>query len=91
MDLGIFHPDKPGVYLAGVECDGATYHSSPSARDRDRVRHIVLENLGWRLIRLWSIDYFVDKASAIDKIDERLNLLLAEEGEESEGQEEVVK
>ncbi len=44
VDLGIVHPDSPGLYLAGVECDGATYHGSPSARDRDRTRQSVLEN-----------------------------------------------
>lgn len=78
VDLGITHPDHPGVYLAGVECDGATYHSSPSARDRDRVRHAILENLGWRLVRLWSTDYFQDPEGAIEKIDHRLNEMLEE-------------
>ncbi len=78
VDLGVVHPDYPGVYLAGVECDGATYHGSPSARDRDRVRHIILENLGWRLIRLWSIDYFQDSDGALSRIDHRLRGILAE-------------
>ncbi|WP_252177136.1 DUF4011 domain-containing protein [Endozoicomonas sp. 4G] len=73
IDLGIVHPDSPGVYLAGVECDGATYHGSPSARDRDRVRHNVLENLGWHLIRLWSTDYFQDPEGAIERVDRLLN------------------
>ena len=48
IDRGVIHPDAAGKFLAGIECDGATYHSSPSARDRDRVRHIILERLGWR-------------------------------------------
>ena len=79
IDLGIIHPDAPGVYLAGVECDGATYHGSPSARDRDRVRHEVLENLGWKLVRLWSTDYFQDPEGAIEKIHQRLNQLLEQD------------
>ncbi len=79
VDLGIIHPDHPGVFLAGVECDGATYHGSPSARDRDRVRHVILENLGWRLIRLWSTDYFQDQEEAIAKIDNKLNVILTED------------
>lgn len=78
VDLGIIHPDKPGVYLAGVECDGATYHSSPSARDRDRVRQLILENLGWNILRLWSTDYFVDPDAGLGKIDAKLNILLKE-------------
>ena len=77
IDLGIINPDAPGLYLAGVECDGKTYHGSPTARDRDRTRHAVLENLGWQLIRLWSTDYFRDAESAIDKIDTALNECLS--------------
>src|SRR5690606_21065209 len=49
VDLGVVHPDEPGKFLAGIECDGATYHSLPSARDRDRVRQAILEGLGWKL------------------------------------------
>jgi hypothetical protein len=41
-----------------VECDGASYHSAKSARDRDRLRQEVLENLGWKLHRIWSTDWF---------------------------------
>ncbi|MCY4356422.1 MAG: AAA domain-containing protein, partial [Gammaproteobacteria bacterium] len=79
VDLGIIHPDHPGMYLAGVECDGATYHGSPSARDRDRIRHTILENFGWRLVRLWSTDYFQDPEEAIYRIDRRLNEILEED------------
>ncbi len=79
VDLGVIHPEMPGTYLAGVECDGATYHGSPSARDRDRVRQIILENLGWRLIRLWSTDYFQDQLESIDRIDRRLHEILEED------------
>ena len=76
VDLGVIHPDKPGRYLAGVECDGATYHGSPSARDRDRIRQAVLENLGWKLVRLWSTDYFLSPNAAIDDIHRELTELL---------------
>ena len=52
IDLGIVHPDRPGDYLVGVECDGAAYHSAATARDRDKVRQAILETLGWRLLRV---------------------------------------
>ncbi len=58
IDLGIIDPARPGQYVLGVECDGATYHSARSARDRDRLRQEVLEGLGWRLHRIWSTDWF---------------------------------
>jgi hypothetical protein len=44
----------------GIECEGATYHSAKAARDRDRLRQEVLEQIGWRLYRIWSTDWFAD-------------------------------
>jgi very-short-patch-repair endonuclease len=58
IDLGVIDPTQPGRFVIGVECDGATYHSARSARDRDRLRHQVLVQLGWRLHRIWSTDWF---------------------------------
>jgi very-short-patch-repair endonuclease len=57
IDLGVIDPTRHGRFLLGVECDGATYHSARSARDRDRLRHEILVRLGWRLHRIWSTDW----------------------------------
>lgn len=64
VDFGIVHPDAPGRYLAGIECDGATYHRSATARDRDLLRERVLTGLGWRIHRVWSTDWWVDSERA---------------------------
>lgn len=58
LDLAVRDPRQPGRYLLGIECDGASYHASRSARDRDRLRQAVLEGMGWRIHRLWSTDWF---------------------------------
>jgi len=68
VDLAVVDPDNPGRYLLGIECDGATYHSSRSARDRDRLRQQVLEGLGWRMHRIWSTDWFRDRQKALQKL-----------------------
>jgi very-short-patch-repair endonuclease len=68
IDLGIVHPDRPGDYLVGVECDGATYHSAATARDRDKVRGAILEGLGWKLLRVWSTEWWVDKEGALGRL-----------------------
>ena len=62
IDLGVRHSERKSEFIAGIECDGVTYHSSLSARDRDRIRQEVLESLGWqgRIIRVWSTDWFAD-------------------------------
>jgi superfamily I DNA and/or RNA helicase len=68
IDIGVHHPDYPGELIMGVECDGYTYHSSKSARDRDRIRQTVLENLGWRIERIWSPIWFDNPNGEIDRI-----------------------
>lgn len=62
IDLAVVNPAAPGRYLIGIECDGARYHSSPVARDRDRLRQQVLEGLGWTLHRVWSTDWYRNRA-----------------------------
>jgi very-short-patch-repair endonuclease len=76
IDLGIRHPDHAGLYLAGIECDGATYHSSATARDRDKVREQVLRGLGWNILRIWSTDWWFNAAETIERIDAALNTAL---------------
>jgi very-short-patch-repair endonuclease len=61
VDLAVRHPDRPGEYLLGIECDGAAYHSASTARDRDRLRHQVLQGLGWRIHRIWGISWWRDR------------------------------
>ncbi len=68
IDLGIADPERPGHYLLGVECDGATYHTSRVARERDRLRQEVLEQLGWRIHRVWSRDWVLDPQREVEKI-----------------------
>lgn len=58
IDLAIADPEHAGRYLLGIECDGASYHNSRSARDRDRLRQAVLEDHGWIIHRIWSTDWF---------------------------------
>jgi very-short-patch-repair endonuclease len=72
IDLGVIHPEKPGVYLAGIECDGAMYHSSAYARERDKIRQSVLENLGWQLHRVWSTDWWTNKEKALGVLHHKL-------------------
>ena len=68
VDIAVNDPESEGRYLLGIECDGAAYHSSQSARDRDRIRQSVLESLGWKIHRVWSTDWFRDSASEMRKI-----------------------
>ena len=68
IDIGVKHPSWPHGYILGVECDGATYHSCKSARDRDRNRQELLEGLGWDIHRIWSTDWFNNPHQEIKKL-----------------------
>ncbi len=57
VDLAVRDPERTGRFIIGIECDGASYHSCHSARDRDRLRQQVLEDQGWLLHRIWSTDW----------------------------------
>ena len=69
IDVAVSSPAEPGRYLLGVECDGARYHSSRWARDRDRLRQDVLESKRWRIHRIWSTDWFNQREEEIARLD----------------------
>ncbi len=84
IDIGVRGRDRPGIYVAGVECDGAAYHAAPCARDRDRLRQQVLEQRGWTILRVWSTDWYRDHARAQDRLRRSLEDL-AESGGSTHG------
>jgi len=80
IDLAVRNPHRPGEFLAGIECDGATYHSGATVRDRDRIREQILEDLGWRgkIYRIWSTDWFRNRAPETQKLLQFLDRRAAE-------------
>src|SRR5690606_17552242 len=66
VDLAVRDPDRPGRYLLGIECDGRTYRSAHTARDRDRLRRSVLEGLDWKLARVWSTQWRINPQGCIE-------------------------
>ncbi|MDA3963559.1 MAG: hypothetical protein PF961_22465 [Planctomycetota bacterium] len=80
IDLAIINPAATGEYLMGIECDGATYHSSRCARDRDRLRESVLRSRGWSIYRIWSTDWFQNRVVEIERLREAIKERLANPG-----------
>ena len=79
IDLGVVDPQRPGRYLLGIECDGATYHSHRSARDRDRLRQQVLEARGWTIHRVWSTDWSDHPERELEKAERAISRAAAVE------------
>ena len=73
IDLAVHDPDDEGRFLLAVECDGARYHSSAWARERDRLRQSVLEDKGWVFHRIWSTDWFQNPEPETRKLIEAIN------------------
>jgi len=78
IDLAVADPERPGRYLLGIECDGASYHGARSARDRDRLRQSVLESHGWSIHRIWSTDWFQRPMEQLDILIARIEAAKAE-------------
>jgi len=75
IDLGVRDAAHPDSFLCGLECDGATYHSVKSVRDRDRLRQEILESLGWKIYRIWSTDWFENPRGEMRKLEQYLQNL----------------
>jgi Protein of unknown function (DUF559). len=69
IDLAVVDQKCPGRYLLGIECDGATYHRSKTARDRDKLREMVLRQLGWQIHRIWSTDWWENPNKEVERIE----------------------
>lgn len=83
IDMAIKHPTKKGEFAIGIECDGATYHSSRTARERDRLRQTVLEDMGWTIYRIWSTDWIKNQESEENKLIEAIERALNSTFDES--------
>lgn len=71
IDMGIYD-EEMGRYILGIECDGATYHSSTRVKERDIARQTFLESCGWRIHRIWSTLWWKDNIAVLEKLDERI-------------------
>ncbi len=68
IDMAVMHPTMDGVYILGIECDGLSYHSARTARERERLRQEVLEDMGWKIYRIWSTDWVKDAKTEGEKL-----------------------
>ncbi len=79
IDLAIVHPKDSSRYILGIECDGAMYHSSANAKERDVYRQRFLENRGWTIERIWSRNWWRNPSAEIERIDQKVKELLQSE------------
>ncbi|WP_258313358.1 hypothetical protein [Paenibacillus sp. tmac-D7] len=78
IDLAVKHPTLSGRFVLGIECDGATYHSARTARERDRLRQTIVEDIGWKIYRIWSTDWIKDPLTEGRKLLDAVNKAISE-------------
>lgn len=77
IDMAVKHSTLSGIFVLGIECDGATYHSARTARERDRLRQTVLEDIGWKIYRIWSTDWIKDPKTEGNKLLEAVKMAMS--------------
>ena len=68
IDIGVADPSRKGAFLAAVECDGDSYASALTARDRDELRASVLRSLGWNVVHVWAADWALDRTRGEERL-----------------------
>ena len=68
IDIGVIDPNDPERYLLGILLDGSTYRNSKTVRDRELAQISVLASLGWRITRVWSMDWWDNSRKELTRI-----------------------
>lgn len=84
IDIAVKDPSNEGLYLMGILCDGYNYHASRSARDREIIQVDVLRKLGWKIQRVWALDWWTNKEMIIDELVTKIEAAIAGEYKEEE-------
>ena len=75
IDLAISHPEDCSKFILGIQCDGVNYAKARTARDREKLRELVLKQLGWNIIKVWAMDYYENQAKEIERIESEIKSL----------------
>lgn len=82
IDVAVVDPNAPARYLLGITCDGYGYSLARTARDREILQHRVAGQLGWRLHRIWSLDWWENPERELQKIIEAIRQASSQEERE---------
>ena len=74
VDIAVKDPLDPNRYALGIVCDGPSYSESTfTCDDRNVIAPGMLDNLKWRLMRVWSVEYLDHPNLVVKKIEKELS------------------
>lgn len=79
VNVGIVDDNNPSSYILGILCDGEDYRQTKTVRDREIVQTSVLQQLGWNIFRIWTMDWWENPQEVIDSIKAEINGLISSE------------
>ena len=68
VDLAIIDDLHTDSYIVGILVDGENYAKAATARDRDQLRPTVLNGLGWQVLSVWTVDWWLDPEHNLTKL-----------------------
>lgn len=68
VDVAVIDPSNPERYLLGILIDGRERYSTCIARDRELSQPQVLQGLGWKVFRLWAVDWMMHRERVITEL-----------------------
>ena len=77
VDIAVVHPDHPDQYIMGILLDGISYVGAKTTRDRELAQVDVLQNLGWNIHRVWTLDWWDNRSKELRRMASRLKELTA--------------
>ena len=78
IDIGIVDQHNPSRYRLGIICDGENYKRTKTVRDREIIQNNVLQLLGWKICRIWTLDWWENSNEVITAICDEINKERAE-------------
>lgn len=90
IDIGVVDPENPDNYILGILADGENCKNSATSKDRFVLQPDVLAGLGWKIMRVWTLDWLDNSTRVIDKIKSEIEQAVANKNEKQKTTE-VVK
>ena len=89
VDIAVSTREHPEKFILGILCDGKTYYETKTTRDREIVQPSVLRMLNWRIMRVYSIDWYENRDRTLEQMLQELKLAESGQQQEEPAEEEV--